>query len=150
MEQTTENEVKQVVEFKEVKDNINRLDKYINQTLSYKQLTDILEIKYYKGDSKQRQLNEIQQYYELEKIKTKYHIISKHDTPIPLVDNRQSIYYDDLEIIILYALKNSNQSYNVWSVSQALFVTTLVNNNYRLGKKDLQLTADAMEEVITE
>lgn len=124
---------------------IDRLDEYIGQEIGYKQITDILELKYYKGKSKDAQLKLIQQYYRLEKVNRKYKIVEKYEKPIPLVDNRQSIYYDDLEIIILYALQNSEHYINTWSVTEALIVTSLVNNNYRIGKKDIQLTADALE-----
>ncbi|MGL5328696.1 MAG: hypothetical protein ACRDD7_05460, partial [Peptostreptococcaceae bacterium] len=129
-----------------IKEKIKLLENYIGDTVTYKQLTELLQIKYYKGgDSKTRQLNEIQSYYRLEKIKTKYLIVEKYDTPIPITDNRQSIYYNDLEIIILHALQNSKSYHNCWSVTEALLVTSLVNSNYRIGKKDIQLTADVME-----
>lgn len=129
---------------KEVK-NINRLDEYIGQEIGYKQITDILELRYYKGKSKDAQLKLISQYYKLEKVKTKYRIIEKHDEPIPITDNRQSPYYDDLEVTILYALQNSEQFINTWSITEALIVTSLVNSNYRIGKKDIRLTAEALE-----
>lgn len=125
--------------------NIERLDQYIGSKLTYKKITDILEIKYYRGDSKTRQLNLIQQYYEFEKFGTKYLIVERYDDPIPIIDNRQSPYYDNLETIILYALENAKRYNSVWSVTEALIVTSLVNNNYRIGKKDIKLTADALE-----
>ena len=135
-----------MININKVKDCINKLDQYMGNTLSYKQITDILGIPYIKGgNSKTRQLNEIQQYYNLEKVNRKYKIIEKYKEPIPIVDNRQSIYYDDLEVIILYALQNSEHYVNTWSTTEALIVTSLVNNNYRIGKKDIQLTADALE-----
>lgn len=125
--------------------NIDRLQDYIGQMISYKQITDILEIKYYRGNSKDRQLKVIEHYYNIEKTGRKYLIIEKYDDPIPLVDNRQGKYYDDLEVIILYALQNTETYNNVWSATEALIVTSLVNSNYRIGKKDIRLTADALE-----
>lgn len=129
------------------KENIDKLEKYIGNTLSYKDITGILDIKYSKngGNIKIKQLNEIQTYYKLEKVNRKYKIIEKYDTPIPYVDNRQSVYYDDLEIIMLYALQNSDYYSKIWSVTEALIVTTLVNGNYRTGKADIELTAEALE-----
>lgn len=120
------------------------LDDYIGTEVTYKKLTELLNMKYYKGDSKTRQLNEIQQYYRLEKNKTKYTIVEKYEEVIPIVDHRQSVYYDDLETTILYALKKSENTHNIWSVTEALIVTSLVNDNYRIGRKDIELTSNAL------
>lgn len=80
--------------------DINILDKYINKQLTYKELCSILNIKYYKGNSKTRQLEYIQCHYQLEKNKTKYKIIKKYEQPLEHKDKRKekarlsnNIYY---------------------------------------------------------
>lgn len=128
-----------------IEKNVNRLDSYIGNEIGYKAITDLLEIKYYKGGtSKEKQLSTIQLYYQIEKVKSKYLIVSKHDIPLQPTDNRQSIYYDDLSTLILYALHN-NKTHDCWSISKALYITTMTNKNYNEGRKDLYLTSKALE-----
>lgn len=135
-----------IIEYKEIKDSIYNLDDYIGQEITYKQITDILNIKYHKGgNSIVKQLKEIECYYELAKINRKYKIISKHDEPVQYTDNRQSAYYEPLEIIILYALQKSNKTYNVWSITESLIVANLVNNNYKLAYKNKEVVAASTE-----
>lgn len=76
--------------YKDIKEcNINILDKYINKQITYKDLCSILNIKYTSSNSKTRQLEYIQCYYQLEKIKTKYKIIKKYEQPLEYVDKRK-------------------------------------------------------------
>lgn len=125
--------------------NIHKLENYIGDDLTYKQITDILTIKYATSNSKEKQLNTIKRYYELDTTKTKIRIVQKYKEPLPVEDNRQSIYYDDLETLILYALYNDKEKYNTWSTKKALWVTCLINSNYIAGKRDIALTAEATE-----
>lgn len=125
--------------------NVHKLDDLIGRETTYKQITDILTIKYVSGNSKEKQLNTIKRYYELDTTKAKIKIVKKYDEPLAIEDNRQSAYYDDLETLILYALHNDKSSYNTWSVKKALLVTCLTNNNYIAGRRNLNLTAEALE-----
>lgn len=125
--------------------NIHKLENHIGAELTYKEITNILGIKYATSNSKQTQLNTIKRYYEIDTTKAKIKVVLKYEEPLPQEDNRQSIYYDDLETLILYALHNDKQRYNTWSTKKALWVTCLINSNYIAGRKDLTLTAEAME-----
>lgn len=124
--------------------NINKLQDYIGQELTYKKFTEILGLDYRRGNGRTTQLNDIQQYYKLEKHKTKYLIVEKYKHKIPKQDNRKSLYYDDLSILILYALHN-NKRCDTWSIKQALYITKLTNDSYELGRQDIRLTAEALE-----
>ena len=124
--------------------NINKLQEYIGKELTYKQITEVLELEYKRGNAKTSQLNDIQQYYKLEKCKTKYLIVEKYKHKIPKQDNRKSLYYDDLSILILYALHNDKRC-DTWSIKQALYITKLTNDSYELGRQNIRLTAEALE-----
>lgn len=128
-----------------LKKNIKKLDQYIKQELSYKQLTDILQIKYCKGNSKKRQLNEIACYYDIEKYGTKYAILEKYNNPALYINNRYSPYYNDLEVLILYILNNTNKKSITLSITNAITSTNFVNDNYTIGIRDIEATADAIE-----
>lgn len=123
-----------------------KLDEHIGKTLTYKDICNICDIRYYKGGtSKQRQLNEIQCLYKLEKSGTKYNIISKYDKPLDIEDNRESKYYKDLEALLLYALYKA-ESYNVtWSVSRCIKLCQFISNNYYVAINDLDYTSKALE-----
>ena len=69
----------------------DELNNYIGQELTYKNMTEILGMKYYKGgSSKIRQLKEIQCYYKLKKKKNKYKIIKKYETPLKRENAREN------------------------------------------------------------
>lgn len=128
------------------KQNESALKEYIGERIGYKTMVDAFGIKSRGGNAKIKQIKEIERYYKIEKVGTKYLIVEKYEKPLDeYVDNRQSIYYDPLENIVLYALQNSQTTRNVWSVTEALTVTTLVNSNYRIGKKDMDKTSIALE-----
>ena len=126
--------------------NLNVLDNHIGEEITYKQLCTILDIKYNAGgNAKIKQLNYIQCYYELEKNKTKYKIVQKYEIPLEYEDNRKSIYYDDLESIILFVLDSTDSKCVNWSISRALKLTAMVNSNYSIGRIDLTNTSKALE-----
>ena len=128
-----------------LKNNIDRLELYMNELLTYKKITDILEIKYYKGDSKKRQLNEISCYYDIEKIGSKYTILEKYPTHTLYTSNRYSKYYNDLEVLILYALNSTNKKCITLSTTGMLTTTNLVNDNYRIGYNNIEIVSDVIE-----
>lgn len=113
--------------------NIDNLRKELEQgdTFTYKKLCEILEEKTKGGYSKQKQLDDWHRYFEYEKNGTKIKILSIRDKELPDIDKLlgRSKYYDDLETIILYALKENCGSLRV-SISKALRFTNLVNQNY--------------------
>lgn len=129
----------------------DKLNNYIGEFLTYKQLCEILELKYYAGGkSKQLQIGDIQRYYELEKIKTKYRIIMKRESVIPKVDRRSETsannsvkYGNDIETIILYTLQNKEEF--VCTISQALLLCKLINENYSVGRRDIPITSKVLD-----
>lgn len=126
--------------------NIYRLDDYIDKQLTYKQLTDILEIQYYKGgNSKKKQLEEIQLYYELEKVGTKYLIIDSIPEQLMGRGGSSSTYYNDLEIIILYALYKHRNRVTILSTNKALQMYAFTNINYIIGYRDTRKTSNILK-----
>ena len=113
--------------------NIENLKKELEQTniFTYKRLCEILEEKTKGGDSKKKQLEDWFRYFVYEKDGTKIKVLSIRDKELPDIDKTlgRSKYYDDLETIILYALKEEGGSLKV-SISKALSFTNLVNQNY--------------------
>lgn len=123
-----------------------RLDKYIGEMITYKSICEVCELKYQKGNGKDAQIKDIQRYYKLDKVKTKYHVIEKYKDPLPKDDKRSETsasnsvkYADDIETIMLYTLQNKKEF--VCTISQALLLCNLVNENYNVGKKDIPITS---------
>lgn len=77
----------------------------IGELYSYKQLTEILDIEYLNSNSKKAQLKEINTVIELEKVKTKYKIVSirKQETSI-IKNKKRATYSDDVLLSALYFL----------------------------------------------
>lgn len=114
--------------------NINNLKKeYKNKdTFTYKKLCEILEVEYNSGgNKKKKQLEDWERYFEYEKNGTKIKILNIREKPLPDVEKvlRKSKYYNDLETIILYGLKENNGFLRL-SKSKALIFTNMVNKNY--------------------
>lgn len=109
----------------------DKLDDYIGESLTYKQMCETLGSKYQKGNGKDSQLKDIQRYYQLEKVKTKYKIIEKYEEPLEKEDNRRSVFYDDLEVVILYALSEESGRDVNWSVGKSLLLANFVNENFK-------------------
>lgn len=125
--------------------NIDLLKDHLDQELTYKELCSILDINYTTGNAKIKQLKYIQCYYSIEKVKTKYKIISRLDEPLEYEDKRRSIYYNDLESIILFILNNAEGNKVSWSMSKALKLTAMINSNYTVGRLDERNTCKALE-----
>ena len=113
--------------------NIENLKKELEQTntFTYKNLCEILEEKTKTGCSKMKQLEDWFRYFDYKKEDRKIKVLSIRDKELPDIDNMlgRSKYYEDLETIILYALKEEGGSLKV-STSKALGFTNLVNQNY--------------------
>ena len=115
--------------------NIENLRKELEQgdTFTYKRLCEVLEEKTKGGNSKSKQLEDWNRYFEFEKNGTKIKILNIRDKELPDIDKMlgRSKYYNDLETIILYGLKEKGGSLRL-SVSKALSFTNMVNQNYFL------------------
>lgn len=127
-----------------------QLDNYIGELISYKSICEETGIKYQKGNGKDSQLKDIQRYYQLEKVKTKFRVIEKYEAPLEKEDGRSETsaengvkYADDIETIMLYALQNKKEF--VCTISQALLLCNLVNKNYAVGRRDIPLTSKLLE-----
>lgn len=69
----------------------DKLNNYIGEMITYKQMCEILGLKYYTGGkAKKLQIEDIFRYYDIEKIKTKYMIHDKYETPYAKEDKRKS------------------------------------------------------------
>ena len=128
------------------------LDDYVGKEegLTYKKLCEILDLKYYKGGtSKMAQIKDIERYYKMEKVKTKYKIIEKRKSPIEKTDNRHdggnTKYGDDIETILLYKLQTETSNVFECTISQALLLCNLINENYNVGRKNIPLTSKVLE-----
>lgn len=128
----------------------DKLNNYIESSVSYKQLCEILELKYQKGNGKEAQLKDIKRYYNIDKIKTKYHILNKYAIPLDKEDGRSETsannsvkYANDIETVMLYTLQNKKEF--VCTISQALLLCNLINKNYSVGRKDIPLTSKVLD-----
>lgn len=122
------------------------LSEYINRLVTYKEMCEITHMKYYTGGkAKKLQIEDIERFYRLEKVKTKYKVIEKYAEPLEKEDNRKSEYYDDLETVVLYLLQQTSSNKAIWSMSKVLQLTNMVNENYRIGKKDIMATSKVLE-----
>ena len=115
--------------------NIENLRKELEQgdTFTYKKLCEVLEEKTKGGNSKPKQLEDWNRYFEFEKVGTKIKILNIRDKELPDVNKMlgRSKYYSDLETLILYALNETkNKNGFTLSVSQTLKFTNMVNQNY--------------------
>ena len=118
------------------------LENLIGESITYKQICELTGIKYYTvGKSKKLQIEDIERYYKLKKVKTKYNIIEKYEKPLEKIDNRcngnNTKYGDDIETIVLYKLQNEESDVYECTISQALLLCNLINKNYNIGRKDM-------------
>lgn len=128
-----------------------QLDKYIGEMVTYKNICEICDIKYYSGGkAKQLQIDDICRFYKIDKIKTKYHIIQKLEEPLTKVDKRSETsanngvkYANDIESIILYTLQDKKEF--VCTISQALLLCKLINENYAIGRRDIPITSKVLD-----
>lgn len=67
-----------------------QLEEYVGSSITYKQMCEVLNLKYYSGGkSKQLQIKDIGRYYELYKVKTKHMIVSKRECVLEKQDKRK-------------------------------------------------------------
>ena len=124
--------------------NINNLRKELEQgdTFTYKKLCEVLEEKPKSGNSKPKQLEDWSRYFEFEKDRTKIKILNIRDEVLPDIEKvlKKSKYYNDLETIILYGLKENNGFLRL-SKSKALLFTNMVNKNYFISARNEPATS---------
>lgn len=127
-----------------------QLNNYIGEQITYKIICEVTGIKYYSGGkSKQLQIEDIERFYQLEKVKTKYMIVEKREVPLDKEDKRKetlgnnSKYADDIETVMLYTLQNKKEF--VCTISQALLLCNLVNKNYAIGRKNIPTTSEVLK-----
>ena len=124
--------------------NIENLRRELEQgdIFTYKKLCEVLEEKIKGGDSKKKQLDDWNRYFEYEKNGTKIKILNIRDKELPDVEKvlRKSKYYNDLETIILYGLKENNGFLRL-SKSKALLFTNMVNKNYFISTNNEEAVA---------
>lgn len=126
-----------------------QLEDYIGDSITYKSMCEVTGIKYQKGNGKEAQLKDIQRFFKLEKVKTKYTIAEKYAVPLEKEDGRSETsanngvkYADDIETIMLYTLQNRREF--VCTISQALLLCNLVNRNYTVGRRNIPATSEVL------
>ena len=107
---------------------------------NYKELCNILEMKVSAGNSKKKQLNELERYCKYHKDKNKFIIDGIYDTPLPKMNNN-SKYINEIQIILTYYLfEHKEDSKVILSISELINILGLANDTYSIGtykKKEL-------------
>lgn len=111
---------------------------------NYRELCVVLEEDEKRGNSKSAQIKEWERYFKFEKEGHKIMVKKIYDSPLEKIDDRKSIYYDDLNNIILYTLNKCNSDYMIWSLGMAMSISNMVNDNYRKGKENISKTSKAL------
>jgi hypothetical protein len=98
--------------------------------LSYKQLTNYLNIPYYRGSQKNAQLKELSKFCKFIKDKTKYRIIEVYDIFLLTNDNR-STTMPSIEFILLNELSKVEINGVLFASNKELLkLCYIINNNY--------------------
>lgn len=105
---------------------------------NYKELCNILEIKVSAGNSKIKQLNELQMYCSYEKVKNKFIINEIYENPILMLDRNNNKYIDLIANILISYLhtKNvTNKNSITLTAGNMMEILGLVNENYSIGNR---------------
>lgn len=98
--------------------------------LSYRELTNFLELPYLSGNSKDKQLNELSRVCKLEKIKTKYTVTEVYDSFL-LAKDGKSVTLPNIEYILLAQLSKNDINGTLFvSNKELLKLCYMINNNY--------------------
>lgn len=128
---------------------INKLDDYIGKQLTYKQICEITGIPKKTSNSKLKQINQIESIYNIEKAGMKYCILSRKKNATFIYDRRSkgsnSKFIDDIEVVLLSAMKKSNTISCIYSLSEALKLTCLTNDNYSVSRSHIGVASDVLE-----
>lgn len=113
---------------------------------NYKSICEWLGVKPASGNTKISHMKEFDRYCTYHKEGNKFVIDEVYDTPLDKKDGRSETsannsvkYADDIETIMLYTLQNKKEF--LCTISQALLLCNLVNENYNVGKKDIPITS---------
>ena len=114
----------------------NRIE--YNVPLSYKEICDVFNDEVANsGKGRQLQLRKWQQYFDVEKIGTKYFIKKKYDdTELDLIENsgKYTSYITDRLLDYLSYVKDKEITLSFYDIYE---LTTMVNPNYHKGKNNL-------------
>lgn len=98
--------------------------------LSYRELTNFLELPYLSGYSKEKQMTELAQICKIEKNKTKYKIIEIYNSML-IRSDKKSTTLPDIEYILLSQLSKSGIDGTLFvSNKELLRLCYMINNNY--------------------
>ena len=98
---------------------------------NYKAICEWLGVKPASGNTKISHMKEFDRYCTYHKEGNKFVIDEVYDEIQEKEDNRKSIFYDDLETIILYALDKEKKRDVNWSIGKSLLLANFVNENFR-------------------
>ncbi len=127
----------------------------LQQFYSYKTLTEILEIPYFRGGhQKDRQLEHIQQFIKLDKKGTKYQVEEIYDVVhINLDLFKNSMYIKDIANVLMVYLFTTGKEVNYLSHQELSDLFKFYNKNYTKYKKnadklakELDITVDEIQE----
>lgn len=104
----------------------------IGDSLTYKQLTEALNIPYLAGNSKTRQLMQLERFFSYERENTRYIItdIYDHLEPEERPLRSDSVYQRLINILLLSYLKNTENCSAVYTARQWMCILGMVNNQY--------------------
>lgn len=100
-------------------------------TLTYKQLCENFNIPYLSGNQKKYQLKRLKQYFDYEKVGTKYIIKNIYETPPAIMNNKNAITMPDIRFILLSVLSNADNNGHYFATNKDLLrLCYIINNNY--------------------
>lgn len=117
----------------------------------YKNLCELLEIPYKKNKAdKDEQLNELKEFIDFTQVSQRKFIINEIKAVVgELSDGRKdgnnSVYKDDLRLLVLHMLKQDKSETMLISRSKLFEITSMVSPNYRLGQKDIEKLSELLK-----
>lgn len=130
--------------------NIENL-KVGQEVRGYKNLCELLEIPYKKNKAdKDEQLNELKEFIDFTQVSQRKFIINEIKSVVgELSDGRKdgnnSVYKDDLRLLVLHMLKQDKSETMLISRSKLFEITSMVSPNYRLGQKDIEKLSELLK-----
>lgn len=98
--------------------------------LTYKQLCEKFNIPYLSGNQKKYQLERLKQYFDYEKVGTKYIIKNIYETPSEIL-NKNAITMPDIRFILLSVLSDADNNGHYFATNKDLLrLCYIINNNY--------------------
>lgn len=140
----------QILEREQQNMNIENL-KVGQEVRGYKNLCELLEIPYKKNKAdKDEQLNELKEFIDFTQVSQRKFIINEIKSVVgELSDGRKdgnnSVYKDDLRLLVLHMLKQDKSETMLISRSKLFEITSMVSPNYRLGQKDIEKLSELLK-----